>query len=133
MLEGITQTAAQLTSATAQVGTKAAEPGKAFSVIRREQPAEAPAASGPLSGAATANAAALSGPGLVERHMTRIVHDQKKLERAMRHALRGDDFSAQQLLALQLQVHKYTTEVESVSRVVDRLTGAVKQAMQTQI
>ena len=65
--------------------------------------------------------------------MRRMVGNQRKLERAMKRAMRGDALSAQQLIGLQLQVHKYSIEVEAVSRVVDRLAGAVKQTMQTQI
>lgn len=134
MLNGIAQATAIANASTAQTGAAAIEPTKQFSVIRREQPVEAPTAGGPLSARPAAEApAVVEGPGLVERKMHSIVADQRKLERAMRRALRGDDFSPQQLLALQLQVHKYSLEVETVSRVVDRLTGAVKQVMQTQV
>jgi len=139
MLQGITRTATQLTQlATGKVGGAASPQGGSFaSVIRREQPsAPAPAAGGPLSARPTPPAQApqaAEGPGLAERSARRMVEGRRRLERTMRRALRGDDFSAPQLLALQLQVHKYTIEVEAVSRVVDRVAGGVKQAMQTQI
>ena len=137
MLTGITNAAHQLATAAARPADTAARSGKAFaSVIRRDQPAvEAPTSGGPLSARAAARPAATesSAPGAAERGLRKIVGNQRKLERAMRRAMRGDDFSPQQLLALQMQVQKYSIEVETVSRVVDRVTGAVKQAMQTQI
>ena len=134
MLNGIAQATAITNGSAATTGAAAVEPTKQFSVIRREQPIEAPTVGGPLAPRPAAEApAVVEGPGLVERKMQSIVGSQKKLERAMRRALRGDDFSPQQLLALQMQVHKYSLQVETLSRVVDRVTGAVKQAMQTQI
>jgi len=138
MLKGITQAATQLANVTAnKAGAAAATPRTAFaSVINRDQPrANAPAAGGPLSAQATQRPTepTKTEPGVAERSMNRMVSNQRKLERSMRRAMRGDDFSPQQLLALQMQVHKYSLEVEAVSRVVDRVTGAVKQTMQTQI
>ena len=136
MLNGISQAATQLaTAATREPAAASAASPRAFaSVIRREQPvAEAPTAGGPLSARAPQPTAEPAAPGMAERSLRRIVSNQQQLERSMRRALRGDDFSPQQLLALQMQVHKYSTEVEAVSRVVDRVTGAVKQAMQTQL
>ena len=138
MLKGITQTATQLANVTAgKVGGAAAKGSAPFSsVIRREQPrVDTNTAGGPLSAQAaqTTAPAEKTAPGLAERHATRIVRSQRKLERAMSRAMRGADFSPQQLLALQMQAHKYSIEVETVSRVVDRLAGAVKQTMQTQI
>lgn len=134
MLKGIAQATAITNASAARTGAGAVEPTKQFSVIRREQPAEPSRVGGPLSARTAAEAPAkVSEPGLVERKMHRIVDNQKRLERAMNRAMRGGDFSPQQLLALQMQVHKYSLEVETVSRVVDRVTGAVKQAMQTQI
>ncbi|RMH38569.1 MAG: hypothetical protein D6689_19225 [Deltaproteobacteria bacterium] len=105
----------------------------------REQPRPAsPAPSGPLGPLARAPAAARSAdaaiaPAAIEQHMARIVDSQRHLEAAMRRAMRGGQFSPQQLLALQFQVQKYSLEVEAVSRVVDRAVGSVKTALQTQI
>jgi hypothetical protein len=108
-------------------------PARPFSVILREQPTPpAPTAGGPLGPAATPRAEA-AAPSLAVRHMERIVDSHRALERAMGRALRGADFTPAQLLSLQFQVQKYSLEVEAVSRVVDRVTGAVKTAMQTQI
>jgi hypothetical protein len=133
MLNPITPAAAQLTDVAPAHQGAAARSGKAFSVILREQPA-APAATagGPLAPAAAAGSEG-AAPSLAVRHMERIVDSQRQLERSMRRALRGDDFSPQQLLALQFQVQTYSLEVEAVSRVVDKITGAVKTAMQTQV
>ncbi len=135
MLKAVAQNITQVANTAATtVGKAPAAAGKSFDVIRREAPvpAQPPTSSGPL-GAQGANPVAAPETGLAARSVQRIVQRDRRIQHAMSRALRGADMSPQELLALQLQVHKYSMEVETVSRVVDRVTGAVKQTMNTQI
>jgi len=48
-------------------------------------------------------------------------------------AATGKTFSPAELLALQATVFRYSQAVEVVSRATDKLIGAVKQTMSTQV
>ena len=41
--------------------------------------------------------------------------------------------SPQELLALQVSVIRYSQELEVASKIVEKLTGAVRQTLQTQV
>jgi hypothetical protein len=55
-------------------------------------------------------------------------------EATLDRALRGGASSAspEQLLALQATVHRYAQEVELAAKLVDKLTGAVRQVLTSQ-
>ena len=58
---------------------------------------------------------------------------ERNLDTLLASAARGKTFSPAELLALQATVFRYSQTVEIVSRVADRLVGAVKQVMGTQV
>jgi hypothetical protein len=58
---------------------------------------------------------------------------ETKVDALLEAAARGKTFSAAELLALQATVFRYAQTVEVVSRVADRLVGAIKQTMSTQV
>ncbi len=54
------------------------------------------------------------------------------VDRIVRQAMAGRDFSPQELIAIQAKVYRYTQELDLVSKMVDKAIGAVKQTMQSQ-
>jgi hypothetical protein len=62
-----------------------------------------------------------------------IVTTEDRIDALVQAAARGKTFSPAELLALQAAVFRYSQTVEVVSRVADRLVGAVKQTMGTQV
>jgi hypothetical protein len=69
----------------------------------------------------------------VRAMLTRAVGAEKQVDALLEAAARGKTFTPAQLLAMQATVARYAQTVEVVSRVADRLVGAVKQTMGTQV
>ncbi|HVY38834.1 MAG TPA: hypothetical protein VHM31_12905 [Polyangia bacterium] len=65
--------------------------------------------------------------------LVRVADAQRGVDRLIDAAARGRAFTPAQLLALQAAVSRDAQLVEVVSRVTDRLVGAVKQALGAQI
>ena len=65
--------------------------------------------------------------------LERVVKEETRIDRVLEAAARGKTFSPAELLALQAAVFRYSQTVEVVSRVADRLVGAIKQTMGTQV
>jgi hypothetical protein len=65
--------------------------------------------------------------------LERAVGNEKQIDALLDAAARGKTFKPGELLALQATVARYSQTVEVVSRVADRLVGAVKQTMGTQV
>lgn len=62
----------------------------------------------------------------------RIARGEEHIDRVIRQAQRGGTLAPEQLIALQTTVHRYTQEVELAAKLVDKLTGAVKQTLTSQ-
>ena len=109
-------------------------PCKRFSVVLGEtRPPLPPAAalpSGPLSAPAPSPP---SEPAGAARVVARLLDGEKAVERGLERALRGGAMSPQELLALQVNVIRYSQELEVASRIVEKVSGAVKQTLQTQV
>ena len=69
----------------------------------------------------------------VRAALERIVNAESKVDALLAAAARGKTFSPAELLALQAGVFRYSQTVEVVSRVADRLVGAIKQTMGTSV
>lgn len=65
--------------------------------------------------------------------LERLASAENRLDAVLGAAARGKTFSPAELLALQSGVFRYAQTVEVVSRVADRLVGAVKQTMGTAV
>jgi hypothetical protein len=65
--------------------------------------------------------------------LERAVGNEKQIDALLDAAARGKTFKPGELLAMQATVARYSQTVEVVSRVADRLVGAVKQTMGTQV
>ena len=91
-------------------------------------PAQPPS---PPSGGA-ARASTLPGSG-VRALLERTLDGERGVDALLAAAARGKTFSPAELLALQATVFRYSQAVEVVSRTTDKLVGAVKQTLGTQV
>jgi hypothetical protein len=96
-------------------------------------PAGAPVPAGPLSARVPAPGAANDLEATAKKTLARLFEHEREVDRGLRAALSGKSMDAQELLALQAQVIRYSQEVEVASRLVDKLSSGVKQIMQTQV
>jgi hypothetical protein len=72
-------------------------------------------------------------PSPLRAMLERTVGADQQVDALLEAAARGRTFTPAQLLAMQATVARYSQTVEVVSRVADRLVGAVKQTMGTQV
>jgi hypothetical protein len=78
-------------------------------------------------------APAREGPGALRALAIGSLDAERSLDAAMRAARAGKTFSPAELLALQTTAFRYSQTVEILSRAADRLVGAVKQTLGTQV
>jgi hypothetical protein len=78
-----------------------------------------------------ATASATSGP--VRSLVQGTLDGERRVDTLLAAAARGKTFSPSELLALQATVFRYSQAVEVVSRASDKLVGAVKQTLGTQV
>jgi hypothetical protein len=71
--------------------------------------------------------------GPVRAVLQRALGAERQVDALLEAAARGRTFTPAQLLAMQATVARYSQTVEVVSRVADRLVGAIKQTMGTQV
>lgn len=71
-------------------------------------------------------------PGLREV-AARALDAEKRFDALMASVAQGRTFSAAELIALQASVFRYSQTVEIISRATDRLLGAIKQTLSTQV
>jgi hypothetical protein len=83
----------------------------------------------PTAAPPTAPAAASPVRAFLERTLTA----EQRVDALLAAAARGKTFSPAELLALQATAFRYSQTVEIVSRATDKLIGAVKQTMSTQV
>jgi hypothetical protein len=72
-------------------------------------------------------------PSPVRALLERTLGAERRVDTLLAAAARGKTFSPAELLALQASVFRYSQAVEIVSRATDKLVGAVKQTMGTQV
>ena len=106
-----------------RVGIGAASPPPAAAPTR-------PRAPDPRKPAAAGSPA---GPSPIRSLLERTVGAEQRVDTLLAAAARGKTFSPSELLALQTTVFRYSQAVEIVSRATDKLVGAVKQTMGTQV
>ncbi|HXU03516.1 MAG TPA: hypothetical protein VN903_21270 [Polyangia bacterium] len=69
----------------------------------------------------------------VRELLERTLSAERRVDTLLAAAATGKTFSPGELLALQATVFRYSQAVEVVSRATDKLVGAVKQTMSTQV
>ena len=72
-------------------------------------------------------------PSPVRALLERTLGAEQRIDTLLTAAARGTTFTPSELLALQATVFRYSQAVEVVSRATDKLVGAVKQTMGTQV
>jgi hypothetical protein len=118
-----------------------AAPGRPFVAVLDERLSPAaqtpPMISASAAARATPAVATMPAPrslaGPVRAMLERAMGSEKQIDALLDAAARGKTFKPGELLAMQATVARYSQTVEVVSRVADRLVGAVKQTMGTQV
>ena len=98
--------------------------------------AQAPPPAPPTTAAVRATQAAppaAPASAVWERLAEQALAADRQIEAIIAAARRGQTFSAAELLSLQLQVFRYAQTVEVISRATDKLIGALKQTLGTQV
>ncbi|HXT98404.1 MAG TPA: hypothetical protein VN853_19055 [Polyangia bacterium] len=114
----------------------APQPARSFATVLDEGSAlgpEVPAVAAPKPTAVPLGPARSATPGPVRAMLERAVGAERRVDALLEAAARGKTFTPAQLLAMQATVARYSQTVEVVSRVADRLVGAIKQTMGTQV
>ena len=116
-----------------QGGAKFAEPVRPTTA----SPLPAPLATAPPKPppplAARPPAVARPAVSPVRELLERTLSAERRVDTLLAAAATGKTFSPGELLALQATVFRYSQAVEVVSRATDKLVGAVKQTMSTQV
>jgi hypothetical protein len=114
-----------------------AAPGRPFVAVLDERLQSAAKTPPMISAATAAPTATLSAPGSpagpVRAMLERAMGSEKQIDALLDAAARGKTFKPGELLAMQATVARYSQTVEVVSRVADRLVGAIKQTIGTQV
>jgi hypothetical protein len=104
-------------------------------VGRRPGPEMMGERAGTIPGVAPVDPAPKASPGPLS--LQRFANDSMKAENKMdamiAAARNGKSFSASELLAIQVEVFRYSQTVEVISRSTDKLVGAIKQTLGTQV
>jgi len=74
-----------------------------------------------------------AAPSPVRAFLERTLTAERRVDTLLAAAATGKTFSPAELLAMQATVFRYSQAVEVVSRATDKLIGAVKQTMSTQV
>jgi hypothetical protein len=110
---------------------------KTFTAVLGERvgsgPAPPAAPAPPRPPAAGPRKTAAPAPSPVRALLEKTVGTEQRVDSLLAAAARGRTFSPGELLALQATVFRYSQAVEIVSRATDKLVGAVKQTMGTQV
>lgn len=89
------------------------------------------AATGPPRSAVAPPVHAPSSPW--EKTVAGAFSAEKRVDRLIAAAQNGKTFSASELIGLQMEVFRYSQTVEVVSRTTDKVVGAIKQILGTQV
>src|SRR2546425_310662 len=71
--------------------------------------------------------------GVVGKILGSVADGQREMDRIIRLAQGGRTFSPAQLIGLQARVYRLSQELDLASKLVEKATSGVKQAMSTQV
>jgi hypothetical protein len=101
--------------------------------VRARGPAPSPASRAtPKPATPTAPKPASVGEDLT-RALDNVNKGEARIDALLEAAAKGKTFSAGELIAMQASVFKYSQTVEVLSRATDKLVGALKQTLGTQV
>jgi hypothetical protein len=95
--------------------------------------ARPPPATGPPHPASATRPIAGPAPSPVRAMAQGALDAEREIDAVLAAAASGRTFSSTELLALQVKVFRYSQAVEVISRTADRVVGALKQALGTQV
>ena len=78
-------------------------------------------------------APAVERPSPLQEMADNTMKAESRMDAMIQAARQGKSFSASELLALQVEVFRYSQTVEVISHSADKLVGAVKQTLGTQV
>jgi hypothetical protein len=90
-------------------------------------------AGGPENHSGPTTAAQTDGPSPLRRQFEKLLKDEAKVEKHLKRTMRRGVSSMEELLKIQMSVYRYVQHVDLMSKVVDRVNGAVKQTLQTRV
>ena len=117
-------------------------PGRSFLEVLREGTPRAAATAPPGAPGGPGKAATPAPPGAAAasplarrlgQALSGAAKGEAQLDAILDAAARGKTFTSTELLAMQATVFRYSQTVEVLSRATDRLVGAVKQTLGTQV
>lgn len=88
---------------------------------------------GAVAPAAAAQPSRAQAASPIKRILQNAIDSERKLDGILAAASSGRSFSPQELIGMQAEVFRYSQTVELVSRAADRVVGAVKQTLGTQV
>jgi type III secretion system YscI/HrpB-like protein len=68
-----------------------------------------------------------------ERFLEGLTERKNDVDRLMQQAIKGKSFNNKELIVLQYKVSNFSLEMDLVSKVVEKASGGIKQAMNTQV
>ena len=83
--------------------------------------------------ARAAPASEVATQGIVGKILGTVASGQREMDRIIRLAQGGRKFSPAQLIGLQVRVYRLSQELDLASKLVEKATSGVKQAMSTQV
>jgi hypothetical protein len=114
--------------------------GRSFLEVLGEGAPRAPAAARAPAAPGSAGTAALTPgppPSPLARGLARALQNaaagESRIDAILAAAARGKTFTPAELIAMQATVFRYSQTIEVFSRAADRLVGAVKQTLGTQV
>ena len=91
-----------------------------------------PCRGAPVPGRASSTAQT-SAPCPLRQQLEKLLGNEARVEKHLKKTLRRGVSSMEELLDIQLDVYRYVQHVDLMSKVVDRVNGALQQTLQTRV
>lgn len=119
-------TSASALPGAAAIGPSAtAEPARSFASVMQ--------AAGPPPATPVSAPAAPAELGPVGKMLSNVAAGHREMDRLIQLASSGRSFSSAQLLGLQARIYRLGNEIDMASKLLEKVTSGVKQAMSTQV
>jgi hypothetical protein len=84
----------------------------------------------PAGGPPRADAPAAGAAGRFSEVLQDLDRGEKFVDRVIRRAMAGRDFTPEQLIAVQAGVYRHAQQMEAFSKLVDSVTGSVRRTLE---
>jgi hypothetical protein len=72
-------------------------------------------------------------PKPVRETIHSLLQGERYIDQVINQAIKGKDFSLQELIIIQAKVYRFTQELEFISKLVDKTSSCLRQAMNTNV